>query len=334
MIALTSLILLATNLLISRAAQLEVPGVVEEHKDEVVRLVLLNDEHSKQQIGTGSNMTPVVFWHGMGDTAYGSINIERLALEAKFPGMKVFSIQVGKNILEDELAGYFTNVNQQIKSACEAILNNTFIKQHGAFNGVGFSQGAQFLRGLVQRCPFRQHGIRVKNLISLGGQHQGVYGLPNCPSKLVCDYVRYLLTKGAYEQEIQEHLVQAEYWHDPLNEEQYRAKNIFIADINNERNVNQSYKANLLALENLVLVKFNDDDMVVPRESSLFGFYEPGGKDRIIPMANTKLYREDRIGIKEMNESGRLHLIEVPGRHLQYRMKWFMDNIAGVYLAN
>ena len=30
-------------------------------------------------------------------------------------------------------------------------------------------------------------------------------------------------------------LVQAEYWHDPLNEEEYRDKSIFLADINQEK---------------------------------------------------------------------------------------------------
>ena len=30
-------------------------------------------------------------------------------------------------------------------------------------------------------------------------------------------------------------LVQAEYWHDPLNEEEYREKSVFLADINQEK---------------------------------------------------------------------------------------------------
>lgn len=51
-------------------------------------------------------------------------------------------------------------------------------------------------RGLVQRCP----SPKMKNLISLGGQHQGVYGLPNCGSLShpSCDYLRRLLNHAAY----------------------------------------------------------------------------------------------------------------------------------------
>lgn len=51
-------------------------------------------------------------------------------------------------------------------------------------------------RALVQRCP----EAKMKNLITLGGQHQGVYGLPNCGglSSKTCDYVRRLLNHAAY----------------------------------------------------------------------------------------------------------------------------------------
>ena len=54
------------------------------------------------------------------------------------------------------------------------------------------------------------------NLISVGGQHQGVFGFPRCPGDnvTVCNYIRDLLRLGAYESFVQEHLVQAEYWHD------------------------------------------------------------------------------------------------------------------------
>ena len=54
------------------------------------------------------------------------------------------------------------------------------------------------------------------NLISIGGQHQGVFGFPRCPgdNETICNYIRDLLHFGAYESFVQNHLVQAEYWHD------------------------------------------------------------------------------------------------------------------------
>lgn len=278
--------------------------------------------------------TPVVFWHGMGDTAYGSINVDRMALERNFPGIEVYSIQIGGSPVQDELAGYFSNVNHQVEQACQQLLQSESIRSHGSFNAVGFSQGSQFLRALIQRCPFREHNIRVKNFVSLGGQHQGVFGLPKCGSPMFCDYIRYMLTEGAYERNVQEHLVQAEYWHDPLNEDDYRKRNIFLADINNENQINQTYRNNLLQLDNLVLVLFEQDEMVVPRESSLFAFYAPNQKDRILALQDSRLYREDRLGLKTLDQDGRLKMIKVPGRHLQYKMSWFLSQIASIYLDN
>jgi len=38
------------------------------------------------------------------------------------------------------------------------------------------------------------------NLISIGGQHQGVFGMPKClcPNHKWCEYLRLLLNKEAY----------------------------------------------------------------------------------------------------------------------------------------
>lgn len=38
-------------------------------------------------------------------------------------------------------------------------------------------QGGQFLRAVAQRCPFPP----MKSLVTMGAQHQGVYGFPRCP---------------------------------------------------------------------------------------------------------------------------------------------------------
>lgn len=50
-------------------------------------------------------------------------------------------------------------------------------------------------RAIAERCP--QPAMR--NLITFGGQHQGIFGLPNCPpDNLLCEEMRRLLNLGAY----------------------------------------------------------------------------------------------------------------------------------------
>lgn len=52
---------------------------------------------------------------------------------------------------------------------------------------------------------------------------------------------------------MQNFLVQATYWHDPLNEDKYTEHSSFLADINNEKIVNQTYIDNLQKLNRFVL---------------------------------------------------------------------------------
>jgi palmitoyl-protein thioesterase len=178
------------------------------------------------------------------------------------------------------------NVNDQIDLAYSLIKNDP--KLANGYNAVGFSQGGQFLRALAQRYP----DPPMLNLISIGGQHQGVYGFPRCPVDdiTICDYIRKLLNFGAYVGFVQNNLVQAQYWHDSMQEEEYREKSVFLADINQERVFNETYKTNLLKLKNLVLVKFNQDGMVVPRESEWFGFYKEGQGKELYTLEESVLY--------------------------------------------
>ena len=81
--------------------------------------------------------------------------------------------------------------------------------------------------------------------------------------------MRELLNHGAYLEFVQRNSVQAEYWHDPLNEKEYRDYSVFLADINQEKQFNQTYKDALLKLNKLVLVMFNKDEQVVPKESEV-----------------------------------------------------------------
>ena len=69
-------------------------------------------------------------------------------------------------------------------------------------------QGGQFLRAVAQRCP----NPPMKNLVTIAGQHQGVFGIPGCPgeSQQLCNIMRELLYLGAYNELVQSILVQAQ----------------------------------------------------------------------------------------------------------------------------
>ncbi|KAF4021944.1 hypothetical protein G4228_013538 [Cervus hanglu yarkandensis] len=122
-------------------------------------------------------------------------------------------------------------------------------------------------------------------------------------------------------------LVQAEYWHDPIREDIYRNHSIFLADINQERGVNESYKKNLMALKKFVMVKFLNDSIVDPVDSEWFGFYRSGQAKETIPLQESTLYTQDRLGLKAMDKAGQLVFLALEGDHLQLSEEWFYAHI-------
>ncbi|GAB6029248.1 Palmitoyl-protein thioesterase 1 [Chamberlinius hualienensis] len=293
----------------------------------LVIVILLNGTE-----GAGGNgPLPIVMWHGMGDTCCNPISLGSVKklLEEVIPEVIVKSLRIGSSFWEDFESGFFVNVNDQIDEVCQQLQRDKELI--GGYNGFGFSQGGLFLRGLAQRCP----NPPMVNLVTLGSPHQGVFGFPKCPgaNSTICDDVRRLLNFGAYSW-IQKFLVQAEYWHDPLDEDSYRNKSLFLADINCEKIKKQEYKENLLRLKNFVMVMFNQDTMVQPKESELFGFYKEGQSEALYELGESQLYQEDWIGLKSLNDTGRLHLLAVDGDHLQIDVKWLTENIINPYFKS
>lgn len=283
------------------------------------------------QIQASSN-TPLVIWHGMGDSCCNPLSMGRIKdmIEKNVSDIYVNSLMIGGSVASDTTNGFFMNVNDQVDLAYSLIKKDP--KLAGGYNAMGFSQGGQFLRALAQRYP----DPPMLNLISIGGQHQGIYGFPRCPVDDIklCDYIRELLNLGAYVEFVQNRLAQAEYWHDTMQEDEYRQKSVFLADINQERVFNETYKSNLLKLKNLVLVKFNQDGMVVPRESEWFGFYKEGQGKVLYTMEESVLYTNDTLGLKTLDKSGRLHKLATDGDHLQFKTEWFLENIVSKFIRD
>ncbi|XP_077864216.1 palmitoyl-protein thioesterase 1-like [Saccoglossus kowalevskii] len=89
-------------------------------------------------------------------------------IEDLIPGVYVKSLMIGGNILSDMMNGFLMNANDQVKDVCQQLANDPKLKN--GYNALGFSQGGQFLRAVAQRCP----SPPMHNLISIGGQHQGM----------------------------------------------------------------------------------------------------------------------------------------------------------------
>ena len=76
----------------------------------------------------------------MGDICCDPLSMGRIKrlLERELPGVYVYSIMVGNNIIEDELNGFFGDVNDQVAQIAGKLANDTNLSR--GFSGIGFSQ--------------------------------------------------------------------------------------------------------------------------------------------------------------------------------------------------
>ena len=268
---------------------------------------------------------PIVMWHGMGDSCCNPLSMGSIkkTFEKAFPGVYVLSLEIGDSVVKDTENGFLMNVNDQITLVCNKLKGDSQLAN--GFNSIGFSQGGQFLRAVAQRCPEPQ----MHNLVSVGGQHQGVFGFPRCPGEnsTICEVVRKLLDYGAYESFVQDHVVQAEYWQDPFHYDEYVQKSVFLADINNEKTYKPEYKTNLQKLANFVMVRFLRDTMVQPSISEWFGFYAQGTDKSTVPMQETNVYKKDLLGLQAMHAANKLHFLASDTDHLRFNETFFEQQI-------
>ncbi len=290
-----------------------------------------HEKETTSDKGQKKTLTPVVLWTGMGD----SCNIEwsmgwiQTTIRKEKPGIyiKCIANHHYNSTFRQILSSFLSHMNNVVDEICRVLGEDENLQD--GYNAIGFSQGSQFLRALAQRCP----KPRMKNLISLGGQHQGVYGLPHCPgSYAFCGLLKRIASFFAYLPGLQDYDVQLQYWHDPTREETYRDYSAFLADINQENYINDTYREGIKNLENLVLVKFTPDSMVEPEESQWFGFYHPGQSETTYTLQESDLYKQDKLGLRALDERGGIKFLKVNGDHLQFSDEWFIQEIIKKFL--
>ena len=289
--------------------------------------------------------------------------IERI--RTALPGVFIHSVRVGKTPEEDRKRSLLDNMNRQIKEVCDQLAGIPELAD--GFNAIGLSQGGQFLRAYVERC----NKPRVKKLITLGSQHQGVMSLPGCIEKgeegnlsieeaevasapktnifqifsvknqtnrdffrrsfigkLMalfnsdenCSWWKRLLKLGVYSPFVRSEVVQAQYFKDPRNLQAYFDHNQFLLDINNDspdpQKRNSTYANNLSSLDAFYMYIFEEDSVVVPKESGWFALQDPK-ESKIKYLKELSIYKDDRLGLKKMDEEGKLFFRKLPGEHLK-----------------
>ena len=86
-----------------------------------------------------------------------------------------------------------------------------------------------------------------------------------------------------------------------------------------------------------MLIRFSEDTIVVPKDSAWFGAFREGTRvedDDVVPLRQSRLYREDWLGLRELDESGRLVMFDCPGQHMAFGDDWFFANVFEPHLLD
>ncbi|KAI7988378.1 Palmitoyl-protein thioesterase 1 [Camellia lanceoleosa] len=256
-----------------------------------------------------SSSVPFILIHGIGDQC-SNRGVKRLTQQlSDWSNSEGYCIEIGNGSWDS----WFMALEEQVEIVCDKVKKIKELKQ--GFNVVGLSQGNLIGRGLVEFC---EGAPPVKNFISLAGPHAGTASVPLCGSGIFCILADKLIKSEVYSDLIQEHLAPSGYLKLPNNIPAYLESCRFLPKVNNELpdKRNSTYKERFSGLQNLVLIMFKHDTVLIPKETSWFGYYPDGAFDPVLPPQQTQLYIEDWIGLKTLDDAGKVQYISVPGKHL------------------
>jgi palmitoyl-protein thioesterase len=258
---------------------------------------------------------PVIVWHGLGDSYNNLGPIDEL-VNRIYEGTYTKIIKLGTSPTADSEASFIGNVSAQVDQVCATLAADNILSTAPAVDALGFSQGGVFLRAYVERC----NTPPVRNLVTLGSPHNGITEI-TCRGNLVCQGLYWLFKLNPFSARVQSTIVPAQYYRpteDSGKFENYLDGSGLLADINNERELkNKAYADNIANLENFVMVLFEEDTQVVPKESAWFE--EVDGPEGVsTPLRARQLYRQDWLGLRALDRKGGLHFRSAPGEHMRF----------------
>ncbi|KAI5073142.1 hypothetical protein GOP47_0011155 [Adiantum capillus-veneris] len=269
-----------------------------------------------------SHSLPFILLHGLGNECDKEGMTWFTELLSNHSGQEGYCVEVGNGIKDS----WFTSITTQVDEVCETVKSLSALQS--GYNIVGLSQGNVIARGIIQWC---EDGPPVNNLISIGAPHAGTASVPYCgtlfledveqdaESKVICSLADFMIKLGVYTSYVQNHLGPAGYVKIPTDLKAYYKGCKFLPRLNNELedSRNTTYVERFTSLNQLILIMFEKDNVLLPRETAWFGFYAAGSLSTVLAYNETDLYLEDWIGLRTLDEAGKVSFLSLPRGHLQ-----------------
>lgn len=208
----------------------------------------------------------------------------------------------------------FGNLDRQVKLVCDQFDRDPDLRE--GFTLVGFSQGGLVARGVLQYCEV---GKYVTNLLLYAAPNSGVSKLPwfspRNPINWVVPYACLLPFMDSIFAPCGYSTAKLPRFLRKIADFFYVYRPTFLEKLNNEVDVDEESRTRIKNLENLMLFSYQEDTMVRPYCSPAFCL-DSDQENQPVTLQNTRIYQLDLIGLKYLNERGRLFVCEKPGKHM------------------
>ncbi|CAH9063641.1 unnamed protein product [Cuscuta epithymum] len=255
-----------------------------------------------------SSSTPFIVLHGISMQCNDAGSIYYTMTLTTLTKVKGSCVEVGNGLMDS----WMMPMNNQVENACGKLKAMPELKD--GYNMVALSQGNMVGRGVIELCD----GPPVKNFISVGGPNAGHSSTIACGPFPWCAQIGIFYGMGVYTPYVQEHLAPSGYIKLPNDIPAYLRECKFLPKINNEVEDSESAlrKKRFSSISQLVLVLFMGDTIILPQESSWFGYYPNGDFAKVVPMQQTDVYLKDLFGLQTLDKAGKIKFFKVPGQHL------------------